>query len=69
LKYLDSAGDWIELPMEDLDSFIDMIDTAKEASRENIKRITLKACELAHTPPQPSLTITKTFTSLTISKY
>ena len=36
LKYADS-NDLIELPADDLDSFIDMIETAKDSARENLK--------------------------------
>jgi hypothetical protein len=54
LKYLD-GNDWIELAMDDLDSFVDMKETANDSARENQKRITLKLCELAHTPPQPNV--------------
>ena len=28
LKYADTLNDWIELPLDDLDSFVDMIETA-----------------------------------------
>ena len=38
LKYSDT-NDWIELPADDLDSFIDMIETAKDSARENFKVI------------------------------
>ena len=41
LKYADN-NDWIELPADDLDSFIDMIETAKDSARENLKVIELK---------------------------
>ena len=51
LKYAD-ANDWIELPTDDLDSFINMIETAKDSARENLKTIELKLCELARTPQQ-----------------
>ena len=51
LKYADN-NDWIELPADDLDSFIDMIETAKDSSRENLKVIELKLCELAQTPQE-----------------
>ena len=38
------------LPSDDLDSFIDMVGTAKQSdSRENLKVIELKICELAQT--------------------
>lgn len=30
LKYADTLNDWIELPADDLDSFVDMIETAKD---------------------------------------
>ena len=40
LKYADN-NDWIELPADDLDSFIDMIETAKDSARENLKVIEL----------------------------
>ena len=51
MKYADT-NDWIELPVDDLDSFIDMIQTAKDSARENLKTIELKVCELARTPQQ-----------------
>ena len=52
LKYGDT-NDWIELPVDDLDSFINMIETvAKDSARENLKTIGLKMCELARTPQQ-----------------
>lgn len=51
LKYADN-NDWIELPADDLDSFIDMIETAKDSARENLKVIELKICELAQTPQE-----------------
>ena len=50
LKYLD-GNDWFQLLADDLDSFIDMIETAT-VERENLKRITLKVNELALTPPR-----------------
>ena len=53
LKYADT-NDWIELPADDLDSFIDMIETAKDSARENLKTIELKVSELARTPQQTS---------------
>ena len=37
LKYADTLNDWIELPADDLDSFVDMIKTAKDSARENPK--------------------------------
>ena len=52
LKYADTLNDWIELPADDLDSFVDMIETAKDSARENPKPIKLKVCELARTPKQ-----------------
>ena len=54
LKYA-NTNDWIELPADDLDSFIDMIETAKDSARENLKTIELKLCELARTPKQTAL--------------
>ena len=51
LKYADN-NDWTELPADDLDSFIDMIETAKDSARENLKVIELKICELAQTPQE-----------------
>ena len=51
MKYADT-NDWIELPADDLDSFINMIETAKDSARENLKTIGLKMCELARTPQQ-----------------
>ena len=51
LNYADN-NDWIELPADDLDSFIDMIETAKDSARENLKVIELKICELAQTPQE-----------------
>ena len=30
LKYADTLNDWIELPADDLDSFVDTIETAKD---------------------------------------
>ena len=67
MKYADN-NDWIELPADDLDSFIylyifliiifsldsfiDMIETAKDSARENLKVIELKICELAQTPQE-----------------
>ena len=30
LKYADTLNDWIELPADDLDSFVEMIETAKD---------------------------------------
>ena len=52
LKYADTLNDWIELPADDLDSFVDMIETVKDSARENFKAIELKVCELARTPKQ-----------------
>ena len=52
LKYADTLNDWIELPADDLDSFVDMIETAKDSTRETPKTIELKVCELAQTPEQ-----------------
>ena len=54
LKYADN-NDWIELPADDLDSFIDMIETAKDFARENLKVIELKICELAQIPQETAL--------------
>ena len=49
VKYLDGS-DWIVLPSDDLDSFIDLIETAKP-ERENLRRITLQVNKVAFTPP------------------
>ena len=49
VKYYD-GNDWIELPAEDIDSFIDMLQTAQE-ERENLKRVTLMVNEIAFSPP------------------
>ena len=49
LKYADK-NDWMELPADD--SFINMIETAKDSARENFKVIELKICELAQTPQE-----------------
>ena len=38
LKYADT-NDWIELPDNDLESFIDMIEIAKDSARENCNTI------------------------------
>ena len=54
LNYADN-NDWIELPADDLDSFIDMIETAKDFARENLKVIELKICELAQIPQETAL--------------
>ena len=53
LKYLD-GNDWFELLADDLDSFIDMIETAT-VEREHLKRITLKVNELALMPPRSEI--------------
>ena len=51
MKYLDNSNDWVDLPADDIDSFIDMVETAKQSdNRENLKVIELKVCELARTP-------------------
>jgi hypothetical protein len=50
LKYLDDREDWVDLPIGDLDSFIDMVGTARNSTRENLKIIQLKVNELANTP-------------------
>lgn len=51
LRYLDNSSDWVELPSDDLDTFIDMVETAKQSNnRENLKVIELKVCERAQTP-------------------
>ena len=52
LKYADTLNDWIELPADDLDSFVDMIETAKDSARGNLITIELKVCELAQTLQQ-----------------
>ena len=48
LKYADN-NDWLEAPA---DLFINMIETAKDSARENLKVIELKLCELAQTAQQ-----------------
>ena len=35
LKYADTLNDWIELPADDLDLFVDMIETGKDSGRDN----------------------------------
>ena len=46
LKYLDSDQDWIDLDVDDFESFLDMIETAQvDTTRENIKKVTLKLRE------------------------
>ena len=40
------TNDWIELPADNLDSFMDMIERAKDAARENLQTIEHKVCEL-----------------------
>ena len=52
LKYADTLNDWIELSADDLDSFVDMIETAKDSARGNLITIELKVCELAQTLQQ-----------------
>ena len=52
LKILRQLDDWIELPTDDWVSFIEMIETAKDSARENLKVIELKICELAQTPQE-----------------
>ena len=49
LKYADTLNDWIELSADDLDSFVDMIETDV---RGNLITIELKVCELAQTLQQ-----------------
>ena len=49
VKYHDGK-DWIELPADDLDSFIDMIETAQQ-ERENLLQVTLQMNEIAFTTP------------------
>ncbi|KAL9977765.1 hypothetical protein ACROYT_G015205 [Oculina patagonica] len=49
VKYYD-GNDWIELPADDIDSFIDMLESAQE-ERENLKRVTLRVNEIAFSPP------------------
>ena len=48
LKYLDDRENWVDLPIGDLDSFIDMVETAR-----NSKIIQLKVNELANTDNTP----------------
>ena len=48
-KYFDGK-DWIELAADDLDSFIDMTETAQQ-EKENLKRIALEVNKIAFTPP------------------
>lgn len=52
LQYADTLNDWIELPADDLDLFVDMIAMVKDSARENAKTIELKVCERARTPKQ-----------------
>jgi len=69
--------DWIDLPVQDLDSFIDMTEMERASMRENLKVIQLKVNKLAITPhgtkhcvsqkrswnfPSPSPKSTKMFT-------
>ena len=49
LKYADTLNDWIELPADDLDSFVDMIETAKDSARETPNTIEVKVCEVVRT--------------------
>ncbi|KAL9978542.1 hypothetical protein ACROYT_G016069 [Oculina patagonica] len=49
VKYYD-GNDWIELPADDIDSFIDMLESVQE-ERENLKRVTLRVNESAFSPP------------------
>ena len=47
IRYQDREQDWIDLSHDDIDSFIDMIETAtKVPERENIFRITLKVSSI-----------------------
>ena len=47
LRYQDRAQDWIDLNHDDIDSFIDMIETeTKVPERENIFRIILKVSSI-----------------------
>ncbi|KAK3728258.1 hypothetical protein QZH41_006725 [Actinostola sp. cb2023] len=47
MKYLDRSLDWIDLSQEDMDSFIDMVETAQVVpERDNILRITLKVSNI-----------------------
>ena len=47
IRYQDRAQDWIDLSYDDMDSFIDMVETAtKVPERENIFRITLKVSSI-----------------------
>ena len=48
-KYFDGK-DWIELAADDLDSFIDILETAQQ-EREILKRIALEVNKIAFTPP------------------
>jgi hypothetical protein len=50
LRYLDDSEDWIDLPNEDIDSFIDTIETARDSTRLNLKVIQLKVNLLSLTP-------------------
>ena len=52
MRYADTLNDWIELSADDLDSFVDMIETAKDSARGNLITIELKVCELAQTLQQ-----------------
>ena len=55
LKYADTLNYWIELSADDVDSFVDMIETAKDSARGNLITIELKVCELAQTLQQTEL--------------
>ena len=42
LKYADTLNDWIELSANDLDSFVDMIETAKDSATGNLSLLNSK---------------------------
>ena len=44
LKYEDTLNDWIELPADDLDSFVDMLETVKDSARESPLRLLNSKC-------------------------
>lgn len=46
LKYLDADQDWVDLQIDDFESFLDMIETAQvDKTRENVKKVTLQIRE------------------------
>ena len=44
LKYADTLTDWIELSADDLDSFVDTIETVKDSARESPLRLLNSKC-------------------------